>query len=43
MTAPTTDPAVTGPAKAPPLLALDGVDVVLGRGWRATTCCPRST
>jgi oligopeptide/dipeptide ABC transporter ATP-binding protein len=34
MTAPTTDPAVTGPTQ-PPLLALDGVDVVLGRGWRA--------
>jgi oligopeptide/dipeptide ABC transporter ATP-binding protein len=35
MTAPVTDPAVTGPAQPPPLLALDGVDVFLGRGWRA--------
>jgi oligopeptide/dipeptide ABC transporter ATP-binding protein len=37
MTAPITNPATTGPAvtAAAPLLALEDVDVFLGRGWRA--------
>ena len=34
MSAPVTDPAMARPTQAP-LLALEGVDVVLGRGWRA--------